>query len=103
MQPSAQTAAEIQVMLSYQPLGLVRGNARDIRLDGMVVDTGVVSLSRDAEVGVTLAYHKGDELRVHRVDAAVTTSSREGHSLRFLPYDSEVHRALEEMMAATAH
>lgn len=103
MDGTLQVGTEIQVMLSYQPLGLVRGDARELQLDGMIVDTGVVSLRRDAEVGVTLAYRKDDELHVHRVAAAVTASSHQGHRLRFLPYDGEVYRALQEMMAATAH
>lgn len=86
------------IMLNYQPLGLVRANARDIRPDGMSVDTGRVSLPRNSAVEVSFSFrNEEDRVQVHRLDATVTESGLQGTRLTFRDCSDETRRVLKAM------
>ncbi len=76
----------LHVMLAYGPLGLVRATARELRLGGMIVDTGTVALDEEAEVEVSFNHCYKDEVITHRISATVTRSFRGGAVLAFRSY-----------------
>lgn len=83
------------IMLNYAPLGLVRANARDIRPDGMSVDTGRVSLPRNSPVEVSFSFrNKENRIQIHRFDATVIESDIEGTNLTFHKCSDETRRLL---------
>jgi hypothetical protein len=92
-------AREVAVTLKYQPLGELQVSRRNLRLDGLFVDTGAVTLPHQCEVEVTLAFrHDDDELEVHTLHARVMGRSRHGTNLTFQDCRRETYRALQEVM-----
>ncbi len=87
----------LHIVLNYRPLGLIRAITRDIRQDGMSVDTGCIQLPNHSEVEVTFSYRKDNKTHVHRIGALVTRCAREGTRLSFRPDDSAAFTALAEI------
>ncbi|MCK9532143.1 MAG: hypothetical protein M0R77_16520 [Gammaproteobacteria bacterium] len=96
-------ASDISVQLNYRPLGLVSARARNLRLDGMFVDTGAVTLPHHSEVEVTLSFRKDDRLQVHRLQARVMGRSKYGTNLTFQNCRRETYQALQEMIGSQTH
>ena len=93
----------LSVILNYGPLGLVRGVTRDIRGDGLWVDTGRITLTRNAPVEVTFSVRRDNKTQVHRFNATVAGTDTRGTSLSFQQCPSEVLRVLHEISAAPLH
>ena len=89
---------DVHVMLNYGPLGLVRAVTRDVRLDGMTVDTGVIRLTRNTDVEVTFSVRRNNRFQVHRVDASVAGAAPGGAQLLFRDYGRDTYELLKEMM-----
>lgn len=89
----------IDVILSYAPLGLVRATSSDIHLDGMIVDTGSVSLARNAQVEVNLTLSGRESRRPQncRISAQVVDSIEGGAYLLFDQYDDIILAGLKDL------
>jgi hypothetical protein len=96
-------ASDISVQLNYRPLGLVCARARNLRLDGMFVDTGAVTLPRHSEVEITLSFRKDNRLQVHHLHARVMGCSKYGTNLTFQNCRRETYQALQEMIDNQPH
>ncbi len=88
----------LHVTLNYGPLGLVRATPRELRPDGMTVDTGIVSLTGQSDVEVTFSFRKDDRTQVHRIGASVAGASPLGAELIFHDNDRETYHALWELL-----
>ncbi len=90
------------VMLAYAPLGLVRATARQLRHDGMTVDTGMITLDEQAEVELSFSHHQHDQLISHHIRARVSASSRGTAVLTFSDYARSTHEVLRKLLASAA-
>ncbi len=88
----------LQVMLAYGPLGLVRATARELRLDGMTVDTGAIMLTEQAEVEISFTHKRQNEFVTHRIKAQVTASSRHETRLTFRSYARTTFMVLQRLV-----
>lgn len=77
---------QLDVMLAYGPLGLVRATARELHLGGMIVDTGPVTLNEQTEVEVSFTHRHKDEFVTHRISATITDAHHGGATLAFRSY-----------------
>lgn len=85
---------DISVVLSYAPLGLVSATRTQIAPDGVLIDTGCVTLSDNTEVDIVLSIRDGDRHMRHRLRARVTGSEGGGFRLAFQDCDQRTLQAL---------
>lgn len=97
MTPSV--TSDISVQLNYRPLGLVSARTRNLRLDGLFVDTGTITLPHQSEVEVTLSFRKDDRLQVHHLRARVMGRSKYGTNLTFQNCGRDTYQALRDLLA----
>lgn len=90
----------VALVLSYPSLGLVRAVARDLLGDDLRVDTGAVALRHHATVEVLLAADGPRRGGVHRFQAAVAGTSREGTTLLIRDCPAGARRTLQEGLRA---
>lgn len=93
---SPRKPVKMDVFINYQPLGLVRGEAKDVSLEGMFVETGRVTLPKNEEVDITFAVKNDHEKRILHMGAFVVHSSQKGAGLMFR---SGAHEALEDALS----
>ena len=96
----APAAQPFHIMLAYGPLGLVRATACELRYDGMMIDTGAVTLDEQAEVEVSFTQKRHDEYITHRITALVTASFRGGANLVFRNYARTTLQVLRNLIEA---
>ncbi len=97
---AAHAAQPFHIMLAYGPLGLVRATACELRYDGMMIDTGAVTLDEQAEVEVSFTQKRHDEYITHRITALVTASFRGGANLVFRNYARTTMQVLHSLIDA---
>ena len=95
----ARMPADIAITLKYPPLGELPISRRNLRLDGLFVDTGSITLPHQCEVEVTLAFSHDDQREVHTLHARVMGRSRYDTNLTFQNCRRETYRALQEAIA----
>ena len=92
----------VHVMLHYAPMGLIRGEARDVSDEGVFVHTGHVALPRNAEVEMIFSLpglRVGEPYRIH---AVVVHSAKGGCGLKALESSHEGLRALQQALSSAA-
>ncbi len=95
---SPRKAVKMDVFINYRPLGLVRGETRDISLEGMFVETGRIALPKNEAVDISFTLQHEKEAGVHHLGAYVVHSSDKGVGLMFRDFQSSVFRALEDVI-----
>ena len=90
---------ELQVVLSYPKLGMLRGCTRDLGRGGMFVDTGRVTVPRDQKLRVYLYLQGPDAEHFCVADARVVHSRGGGVGLAFQHLDDATRNALNGLMA----
>jgi len=95
---SRRTPINLDVALRYDGLGMLRGRARDLSLEGMFIDTGRVALPDYAVVEINFAVSEGETRRVHAVHAVVVRTSRGGVGTMFRQVSLDSVRALRSLM-----
>lgn len=88
----------LHIMLAYGPLGLVRATARQLRYDGMTVDTGLITLDEQAEVELSFTHRQQEEFVTHRIRARVSASSRGTAVLAFSGYAHTTREVLRRLI-----
>jgi hypothetical protein len=85
---------DISLVLSYAPLGLVSATHTEITPDGVVIDTGCITLSSNSEVDIVLSIRDGEQHMKHRLRARVTGYDGTGFRLAFQDCDAQTLEAL---------
>jgi len=85
---------DINLVLSYAPLGLISAHHTELTRDGVVIDTGCITLSDNSEVDIVLSIRDGDQHMRHRLRAQVTGSDSTGIRLAFVDCDHQTLQAL---------
>ena len=95
---AASAAKPLHVMVAYGPLGLVRATAYELRYDGMMVDTGAVTLDEQAEVEISFTHKRHDEYITHRITALVAASFSGCANLEFRSYARTTLQLLRQLI-----
>lgn len=90
----ANISANISLVLSYAPLGLVRALSARIGRNGILADTGCITLSDNSEVGIVLSIRDGEQRITHRIRGRVSGRDSEGVLLAFEGCDRATLKAL---------
>lgn len=75
--------ANISLMLSYGPLGLIRATKTLIGENSICVDTGRIALNDHSEVEIVLSIRTGDTSKTFRIPAKVSGRDEHGVKLQF--------------------
>lgn len=93
----------LPVVISYNPLGLVSGVARDICGEGMFVDTGRITLLRNETVVISFSYPVEDKVAVICVEADVCHTHEGGAGLCFRDFIYEPAGQQESRLVLNYH
>lgn len=88
----------MHLMLSYGPLGLVRATLLELHSEGMIIDTGAITLTSGAEVEVAFTQTHHHEHITHRLLALVKHSFQGGAELAFSSYAHTTFEVLRQLM-----
>ncbi len=94
----ARRFAGVKAMVTHERLGLIKCKLCDISLDGAFVETGRLSLSKDADVDLVLKVRTGDRNRHCRLPAKVARVTVEGAALEFKPLSESAYRTLFDIV-----
>lgn len=95
----AESGEEVSVTINYPPIGNLPVNRSNLRVDGLFVDTGAVTLPHHCEVEVTLAIRRPTGLQFHKLHARVMGRSRYGTNLTFQNCRRDTYHALRDVVA----
>ncbi len=98
---SERKPVHLGVALFYSGLGLVRCSIRDISLDGVFLDTGLVALPRHAPIELVIELPERDQIRQYNVPALVLRSNRHGAGAMFRQLDRDAFYALQCLVRHT--
>lgn len=99
---SRRTVTDMEAILEYPPLGLVRGTVRDASPGGLFVETGPVTLQVNTPVHVTVKSGTGLGAAAHRLQAVVVWVGRGGAGMMFRAFDEPGYRALGDLLHGAA-
>jgi len=95
---TTRTPINVNVVLCYEPLGLVRGESRDLSLNGMFVDTGRVILQNSQPVIISFSV-QGIVSNAIRTNGQIVHTSERGAGLEFVSVSEKLTRVLEEVLS----
>ena len=90
----------LDVVVTYQALGLVHGRAVNLGLGGMFIETGCVELPINALVKTSFFLNENGLQRPCSTDAMVMHSGPGGAGLMFNDLDEKLHDALQRLLIA---
>ena len=89
-----------EVQVSHKCHPVVRGRSRNISLEGLFIETGIVILPVGCRIDVEFALMTGgDPLRV-RMPAVVVHRTADGCGIVFHTFNTQVFRSIERMLYA---
>ncbi len=88
----------LDVILNYSGLGLVKGETKNVGLDGMLVNIGQVILPLDAKLELAFRLEFNGETRLHQVSGYVAHVSKEGIGVMFDSIDNLAYLALRFLL-----
>ncbi len=95
---SRRNVTDMEAILQYPPLGLVRGTVRDVSPGGMFIETAPVTLQINTPIDVTVKPSKGLATVAYRLQAVVVWVGRGGAGLMFRAFDGPGYRALGDLL-----
>jgi len=88
----------LDVVVTYQALGLVHGHTLNIGVGGMFIKTGCVELPVNALIKASFYLNENGVKQPCSADAMVMHSSPGGAGLMFNDLDDELHAALHRLL-----
>lgn len=83
---------ELDLVINYPAIGLLRGKATNISYEGMFIETAVASLSYYSDIEITLNLPSLSETPV-QIPAIVIHNSGKGIGIMFRNYSSEQRKS----------
>ena len=93
---TARKQTAFEAVIRYPGLGLVCGKVKNIGSGGMYLETGVIALSPNMPVDVTVRVRKGGTDDVCRLPAWVVWTGPSGAGLMFRTFDEATQAGLQE-------
>lgn len=90
---SQRTPMQLNLIIHYGPLGLIRATSKDVSAKGMFIETGRIVLSPDETIELTFSYPSTIEGVTYSLPANIVHSSEQGSGIEF------INRTLEELEA----
>ncbi|MCF6355798.1 MAG: PilZ domain-containing protein [Candidatus Polarisedimenticolaceae bacterium] len=88
----------LDVVVTYQALGLVHGRTMNVGLGGMYIETGRVELPVNALIKTAFFLNENGMHKPCSADAMVVHSCSCGSGLMFNDLDDELHAALQRLL-----
>ncbi|MFC1602402.1 PilZ domain-containing protein [Pseudomonadota bacterium] len=88
----------LDVVVTYQALGLVQGRTMNIGLGGMFIETGCVELPVNALVKASFYLNENGEHKPCSTDAMVMHSAPGQAGVMFSDLDDELHASLHRLL-----
>lgn len=95
---SERIPVNLEVLLDYPSLGLIRAKARDINLNGMFIDTGQIALAADEALAVTFVIDGGIDKKPYNLKAKVIHTANRGVGVRFWNLDAETAQSIKKFV-----
>jgi PilZ domain len=95
---SLRTAVTFEVQVSHKCYPVVRGRSRNISLEGLFIETGIVILPVGCCIDVEFALMTGDDRERVRMPAVVVHRAVDGCGIVFHAFNSKVFRSIEHML-----
>lgn len=87
-----------EAVIHYPALGLVRSEVKNISFGGVCIETGVISLSPNTAVDVTVRVRRRGTDAVFHLPAWVVWARSDRAGLMFRPFDDTTYAALQEAL-----
>jgi len=81
---SQRTPLELNLVIHYAPLGLIRATTKDVSSTGMFIDTGRIILSPEETIELSFSLPSSRDLHTYTVPASVVHSSAQGSGIEFV-------------------
>ena len=81
---SQRTPMQLDLVVHYGPLGLIRARSKDISSTGMFIDTGRIILSPDEIIEVTFSYPSSINGITYSMSANIVHSSEHGSGIKLI-------------------
>ncbi len=91
----------LDVVVTYQALGLVQGQTVNISLGGMLIETGCVELPINALVKTSFYLHENGKHKACSIDAMVMHSAPGQAGVMFNDLNSNLHTGLRVLLNST--
>ncbi len=88
----------LDIVITYQALGLVQGRTMNISLGGMLIETGCVELPVNALVKASFYLHEKGEYKPCSVDAMVMHSASGQAGVMFNDLNDNLHAGLQMLL-----
>ncbi|MDX1811027.1 MAG: PilZ domain-containing protein [Gammaproteobacteria bacterium] len=78
------TPIQLDLVIYYGPIGLIRAQTKDISANGMYVNTGLISLAPDEQIKITLSYATAVDKVTCQMTGQVIHSDSDGAGIAFI-------------------
>lgn len=95
---STRIPIDLDVLLDYPSLGLIRGRARDISLEGMFIETGQIALAADEALAVAFVLDSGQHKKPYNLKAKVVHTANRGAGVVFHNIDAEAAQCIKKIL-----
>jgi len=98
---SLRKPATFEVQVSHKCYPVVRGRSRNISLEGLFIETGIVILPVGCCIDVEFELMTGGAAETVRMPAVVVHRTEDGCGIAFHAFKTHVFRSIERMLYAT--
>jgi len=88
----------LDIVITYQALGLIQGQAMNVSLGGMLIETGCVELPVNALVKASFYLHEKGKYRPCSIDAMVMHSAPGQAGVMFNDLNDSLHAGLQVLL-----
>ena len=92
-----------EVKVSYKCHPVVLGRSRNIGLEGLFIETGIMILPVSSCIEIEFALVTGTRWEEIRIPAVVVHRNREGCGIAFQAFNGKAFRAIEQLLYAHDH
>ena len=97
---SQRKSMNINAIVFHRPLGLVRAKIVDVSREGVLIDTGRISLSPSSIVELTFTLDIDGKPKLHQAEAIVAHQRLGHHGLLFKDFSLDMTQTLRTLLSA---
>jgi hypothetical protein len=88
----------LEVQVSHKCYPVIRGRSRNISLEGLFIETGIVILPVGSSIDVEFALMTGEAWEQIRMPAVVVHRTAQGSGIVFYTFNTKVFRSIERIL-----
>lgn len=97
---SERKSMDINAIVFHRPLGLVRAKIVDVSREGVLINTGRISLPPCSIVELTFTLDMDGKTKLHQAEAIVVHQRLGHHGLMFKDFSLDMSQTLRTMLSA---